>query len=168
MARTSLQDVAGLPDPLLSYNFDLIFPSIPGGGSTRAMTVKCMSTALPGMQLEQQTASLHGVEINYAGRQIWTKTFQATFIETRDGGTRAAIRRWIEFARNNKANSGNYKSQYGVDAVMLLYDDIPNVINTTKIVGCFPTQLDDVNMDGAQGTIVQVSVTFSYDWTEEQ
>ena len=51
---------------------------------------------------------------------------------------------------------------------MLLYDDIPNVINTTKIVGCFPTQLDDVNMDGAQGTIVQVSVTFSYDWTEEQ
>jgi hypothetical protein len=168
MARTSLQDVAGLPDPLLSYNFDLIFPSIPGGGNSRSMTVKCMSTALPGMQLEQQTAALHGVEVNYAGRQIWTKTFQATFIETRDAGTRAAIRRWIEFARNNRFNSGNYKSQYAVDAVMQLYDDIPAVINTTKIVGCFPTQLDDVNMDGSQGTIVQVSVTFSYDWTEEQ
>lgn len=167
MARTSLQDVAGLPDPLLSYNFDLFFPTIPGGGNTRGMTVKCMSTALPGMQLEQQTAALHGVEINYAGRQIWQKTFQATFIETRDATTRFAIRKWVEFARNNRQNRGNYKADYGVDAVMRLYDDIPNVINETKIIGVFPTQLDDVNMDGSQGSIVQVSVTFSYDWTEE-
>jgi hypothetical protein len=167
MARTSLQDVAGLPDPLLSYNFDLIFPSIPGGGNSRGMTVKCMSTALPGMQIEQQTAALHGVEVNYAGRQIWQKTFQATFIETRDADTRKQIRRWIEFARNNRGNSGHYKADYSVDAIMLLYDDIPNVIQETKIVGCFPTQLDDVNMEGSQGTIVQVSVTFSYDWTEE-
>ncbi len=168
MSRTSLTDVAGLPDPLLSYNFDLFFPAIPGGGNSRGMTVKCMSTALPGMQLEQQTAALHGVEINYASRQIWQKTFQATFIETRDAQTRFAIRKWIEYARNNKQNRGNYKADYGVDAVMRLYDDIPNVINETKIVGCFPTQLDDVNMDGSQGSIVNVSVTFSYDWTEEQ
>lgn len=168
MSRTSLQDVSGLTDPLLSYNFDLIFPRIPGGGNTRAMTIKCMSTAIPGMQLEQQTASLHGVEINYAGRQIWSKTFQATFIETRDAGTRAAIRKWIEYARNNKNNQGNYKRDYGVDAVLHLYDDIPNIIQETKIVGCFPTQLDDVNMDGGQGTLVQVTCTFSYDWTEEQ
>lgn len=167
MARSSLQDVAGLPDPLLSYNFDLILNGIPGGGNTRLMTIKCMSTSLPGMQLEQQTASLHGVEVNYAGRQIWNKTFQATFIETRDATTRKDIRNWIEFARNNRNNSGNYKAQYAKDVMMLLYDDIPNVISQTKIVGCFPTQLDDVQMDGSQGSIVQVTVTFSYDWTEE-
>ena len=167
MARSSLQDVAGLPDPLLSYNFDLILNGMPGGGDTRSMTIKCMTTALPGMQLEQQTAALHGVEVNYAGRQIWTKTFQATFIETRDAKTRFAIRKWIEFARDNKRNAGNYKSAYARDAIILLYDDIPAVISTTKVVGCFPTQLDDVSMDGSQGSIVQVSVTFSFDWTEE-
>lgn len=168
MARTSLQDVSGLPDPLLSYNFDLIFPTIPGGGgSSRALTVKCMTTSLPGMQLEQATASLHGVEVSYAGRQIWTKTFQATFIETRDAATRKTFRRWIEFARNNSRNAGHYKKDYAVDGVMMLYDDIPAIILETKIVGMFPTQMDDVAFDGAAGTIVTSSITFSYDYTEE-
>jgi hypothetical protein len=166
MARTSLQDVNGLPDPLLSYNFDLIFPSIPGGGDTRSMTVKCMSTAIPGMQLEQQTVGLHGVEVNYAGRQIWTKSFQAVFVETRDGSTRRNLRNWVEFARNNRQNAGNYKAQYSVAALLQLYDDIPNIIETTKIIGCWPMQIDDVAMDGSQGTVVQVSCTFSFDWTE--
>jgi hypothetical protein len=50
---------------------------------------------------------------------------------------------------------------------MMLYDDIPNVINTSTIYGCFPTQLDDVAMNGAEGSVVQVSVTFSFDYTEE-
>ena len=30
MPRTSLQDVRSLPDPLLTYNWDLIIPSMPG------------------------------------------------------------------------------------------------------------------------------------------
>lgn len=169
--RTSLQDVAGLPDPLLSYNFDLMFPRIPGSnGDTRPLTIKCMTTALPGMQLEQVTSALHGVEVSHAGRQIWSKTFQATFYEARDGGSRQKVRQWIEYARNNRLNSGNYKGQgngYAVDAIMFLYDDIPNIINETKIVGCFPTDMGEVAMDGGQGQAVQLTVTFSYDWTEE-
>ena len=168
MIRTSLQDVAGLPDPLLSYNFDLMFPRIPGAtGDVRGMTIKCMTTSLPGMQLEQVTASLHGVEVSFAGRQIYSKTFQATFYEARDCGSRQAIRQWIEYARNNRRNAGNYKSQYAVGAMMYLYDDIPNVINETKIVNCFPTAMDDLSMDGGQGQLVQLQCTFSYDWTEE-
>ncbi len=165
--RTSLHDVAGLPDPLLSHAFDLFFPRIPGfNGGTRGLTVRCMSTSLPGMQLEQETAALHGVEVSYAGRQIWTKTFPATFIATRDAYTQTAFRSWITFARNNRGNSGNYKVNYAVDTVLTLYDDIPNVIDNQKIIGVFPTSLEDLSVDGGAGTILQFSVQLSFDWME--
>lgn len=166
--RTSLQDTAGLPDPLLSYNFDLLFTRVPGnsGNAGRELTIKCQSSALPGLQLEQQTLGLHGVEVSYAGRQLWNKTFQAQFVETRDGNTRRAFKNWVEFARNNRRGTGTYKRDYAVDAIMRLYDDVPNAIETSKIVGTFPTQVDDLSMDGSQGNIVMVSVTFSYDWVE--
>lgn len=167
MARTSLQDVRGLADPLLSYNFDLFFPRMPGGGDGRAMTIKCMTTALPGMEIEQETASLHGIEVSYGGRQIWTKSFTATFIETRDSRTRTDIRNWIEYARNNSQNSGHYKNDYAVDAVIFLYDDIPNIINEVKVVGCWPKNLAEYSFDGAAGTIMQCSVEWSFDFTEE-
>ena len=167
VTRTSLSDVAGLADPILSYNFDLIFPSIPGGGDSRSMTIKCMTSSLPGMELEQVTSGLHGVEVSHAGRQIWTKTFQATFYETRDGATRGSIRKWIEFARNNGKNSGQYKSAYAINAQMVVYDDIPNPINTATIFGLFPKQIDDQSFDGSNSNVISASVTFSYDYTEE-
>ena len=61
MARTSYSDMSGLPDPLLSYNFDLVIPNIPGGGNTKALTIKCQSTSLPGKSLEDVTVTAHGV-----------------------------------------------------------------------------------------------------------
>ena len=167
MARTSLSDVDSLPDPLLSYNFDLVFPVIPGGGNTRQTTIKCMSTQLPGMQLEQQTAGLHGVEVSYAGRQVYTKTFTATYIETRDATTRKDFKRWMRVARNNRTNRGSYKSQYATTPTLYLYDDLPQIVETNLIRGCFPIDVQDVEMDGGAGTIVQVTITFSYDSVDD-
>lgn len=166
--RTSFDDVNNLVDPLMLYNFDLIFPTIPGGGNSRGMTVKCMSATLPGMQIDQVTVPLHGVEVNYGGRQIYTKTFTATFLETRDVTTRKAMREWMRFCRNNDTNKGNYKAQYAVDASMILYDDIPNVIQTSKIMGCFPISVDDLQLDGGQSAYAQYNITFSYDRVEDQ
>jgi len=169
MTRTSFRDVAGLPDPLLTYNFDLFFDSIPGGAGldSRGITIRCMTTALPGMQIDQVTVPLHGVEVNYAGRQIYTKQFTATLHETRDSGVRAAMRGWMEFARNNRNNSGNYKTNYARTAEMAVYDDIPNEIKRVKIFGCFPLSFDDLQMDGSTSTSAQYNVTFSFDYTEE-
>lgn len=167
MARTSLSDVSGLADPILSYNFDMMFPSFPGGGDARSMIVKCMTTVLPGMELEQVTSALHGVEVSHAGRQIFSKTFQATFYETRDGATRGSIRKWIEFARNNGKNAGNFKRDYAITVDLLVYDDIPNIINTIKVFGLFPKQIDDQSFDGSNSNVITSSVTFSYDYTVE-
>lgn len=168
MARTSLRDVAGLPDPQLTYNFDLIFDSVPGGGDARGLITRCMTTSIPGMQLDQVTVALHGVETNYRGRQIWTKQFTGTFHETRDQTVRSAFRNWVTFAQDNRQNQGNYKAQYARTAEIVLYDDIPNETRRIKVYGCWPMSFDDLQLDGSQSAAAQYNVTFSFDYTEEQ
>ena len=163
MARTAYTDVRSLPDPLLSYNFDLIIPNIPGGGDTKRLTIKCQSSSIPGTSVEDVTVSLHGVDLKFAGRQMWSHTLTTTYVETRDMSTRFAIKRWIEFCRNTRLNSGNYKANYATLADLVLYDDVGNVIRTTRMEGFFPQTMDDAAVDGTSSTVVTIGVTFAYD-----
>lgn len=163
MARTSYQDVRALPDPLLSYNFDLIVPIVPGGGDAKGLTIRCKSTSIPGTSVDDVTVSLHGVDLKYAGRQMWSHTLQATYQETRDMLVRFALKQWIEFARNTRQNSGEYKANYATNADLVLYDDAGNPIRTIRLEGFFPQTMDDASLDGASSTPVEISVTFAYD-----
>ncbi len=164
MARTSYSDMSGLPDPLLSYNFDLVIPNIPGGGNTKALTIKCQSTSLPGKSLEDVTVTAHGVELKYAGRVVYTHTQQATFYETRDLTTRDALRGWMESARDVPTNSGDYKVNYGTLAYLLLYDDtVTNVIRTIQFDGFFCQDMQEATLEGSGSSVVTISATFYYD-----
>lgn len=167
MGRPSLSEASALIDPFMVYNWDLSFPDIPVGGDSRSLRVKMQTTSVPGMQIEQVTVPFRAIELNYAGRQIYTKTLQTTILETRDISTRKLIRDWMEFARNNGRNSGSYKSQYAKRGVMELYDDIPNVTKTITLIGVFPIQIDDLQVDGSQSQAGVWSVTWSYDYTED-
>lgn len=163
MARTSLSDVRSLPDPLQGWNYDLIIPNIPGGGDTRSLTIKCMTASIPGVSLDDVMVSLHGVEVKYAGREVFTHTMDVTYLETRDMGTRDALRNWMETARNVRNNTGGYKSEYATQANLQLYDDTGAVVRTIVMDGFFPQNLQDAALDGSNSTPVNVSVSFFYD-----
>lgn len=157
----------------MTYNFDLTFPRIPGAGaSTGQLKARCASATLPGPQIEPVIVPLHGVEVSYAGRQIWTKTFTATFNEMRDTKVRRAMRLWIEFARNNRQNTGNYKggsgiNGYATDVILELYDDIPTIVQSTKIINVWPTTIDDLQLEGSSSTAAIYNITFAFDKTED-
>lgn len=164
MARSSYADMSGLPDPVLSYNFDLLIPNLPGGGNSKALTIKCQSTSLPGMSLEDVTVAAHGIELKYAGRPIYTHTLSATFWETRDMTTRDALMANMLLARNAKANTGDYKVNYSTLGFILLYDDTgSNVIRTTQLEGFYTQDLQEVALDGATSTALQMQATFFFD-----
>lgn len=163
MARTSYSDVRSLPDPLLSYNFDLIIPVVPGGGDGKGLTIRCKSTSIPGTSVDDVTVSLHGIDLKYAGRQMWSHTLSVTYQETRDMLVRFALKSWIEFARNSRQNTGQYKANYATNADLVLYDDAGKTIRTIRIEGFFPQNMDDAALDGASSTAVEISVTFNYD-----
>jgi hypothetical protein len=160
--RTSLNDVLSLQDPALSYNFDLFLPNIPGSSDTRDLTFKCMTTDLPGVALDAVDVALHGVNIPFAGRKTFTHTLNATFLETADWMTREKFRRWNEFIRSWDNNSGALSSAYKVDSQIVLYNDVPEVVRTTNLIGLYPETVAEVQLDGGASNLISLQITFKY------
>src|SRR3972149_2348875 len=123
--RSSLTDARSLPDVFQVWNFDLYVPSMPGGGDSRSLAAKVQTTSVPGVTIEPVVVPLHGVEVVYAGREVFAHTLECTAVEMRDMATRNAIRRWMNFARSQRSNSGSFKTEYAVTVELVLYDDIP-------------------------------------------
>lgn len=167
MARTGLTDVASIPDPLYQFNFDLFLPTIPGGGDPRSLTLRCKSTQIPDLQLEPVVVEYHGVKLQYAGREIYTNTLDCTFIEGRDLSVRDAIQNWMYFARDIRKNSGNYKANYAVVGDLTLYDDKGSVARSVRMFNVWPTNLQPGQLDGGANSVVEITCTFSYDWTQD-
>jgi hypothetical protein len=165
--RTSLQDVLSLQDPAASYNFDLFLPNIPGSSDTRDLTFKCMTTDLPGVAVDSMEAALHGVKVPFAGAKVFTHTLNATFLETADWMTREKFRRWNEFTRSWKNNSGALASAYKVDSQIVVYNDIPEVVRTTNLIGLYLETMNEVALDGGASNIVTLQCTFKYTYWDD-
>lgn len=165
MGRSAITDILSLPDPALSWNFDLFLPTIPGSSDTRDLTFKCKTAAMPGTQLESIDVELHGVTIPYAGRRMFTHDLSVTFLETMDWSTREKFRRWIATARDWRTNSGSNFATYAVTGLLITYDNIPQPVTTTQVNYMFPIDLADVELDGSQSGPVMPQVNFKYcDW----
>lgn len=168
MARTSLQDVRSLPDPLQQYNWDVFIPVMPGTPNSRSMTFKAMTTSIPGALLEKVMIPLHGVEVGFAGRTNYSHSLPITFLETGDGApTWTSLRRWQRIARDWSTNTGTTKDVYATTVEMVLYNDIPVEIKRLRLVGCFVENLDDSGLDGSASAAVNISCTLHYDFVDE-
>lgn len=167
MARSSLYDAQAVADPAQSWNFDLFLPSIPGSSDTRALTWKCMSTGLPGFSFDKVPVPLHGTELIYAGRKIFSHTFQSVFMEASDWSTRSQFYAWSESTRSWINNSGTFASSYKVNAQIVVYNDLPQVSRTINVMGMWPETVADVALDGAQSNLISLDITWSYDYVQD-
>lgn len=167
MARTSLQEVQSVQDPLQTWNFDVVLPTIPGTSNSREFTFKCISAQIPGSELEKVELEAHGIKLNFAGRRRFTGTWEVTVFETRSGSTRAMLMNWHELARSWASNSGNYKSVYGVTGDVLVYDDLPEIVQTIRMFGLWPSLISEPTLDQT-ADIIKYQVTFSFDYTTDE
>ena len=164
MARTSLADVSSIPDPATSWEYDLFLPAIPGSADTRQLTYRCQSTALPGMALDPVEVALHGVTLKFAGRAIYTHTFESVFMEGSDYATRGAFVNWRESARSWVNNTGTQSSAYKVNAQIVVYNSLPSVVRTVNIFGLWPETVGDYPLDGTASTLLTLTVTWQFDY----
>lgn len=124
-----------------------------------------MTTDVPGTQLEEVMAPLHGVQIPYAGRRMFTHSMNVTFMETSDWSTSEKFRRWMEIARSWRQNSGSMSSGYWVTSQLVMYNDIPEVVRTIQVNNLWPANVQEMQLDGGSSQLVQLSVEFRYtDW----
>lgn len=162
--RSSLDNVLSLQDPAQSWNFDFFLPTIPGSADTRDLTYKCMTTDLPGSGIDPVEVALHGVTLYFAGRKIYTHTMNIQFLETADWSTREKFNRWQELMRSWIENRGSLAAAYKVTSAIALYNDIPEVVRTTNIIGMWPETINEIALDGGQSGLVQLSIAMRYDY----
>ena len=121
-----------------------------------------MTADLPGVSVDPMDVALHGVQVPFAGRKIFTHTLNATFLETADWMTREKFRRWNEFIRSWQNNSGALAAAYKVDAQMVLYNDVPEVVRTTNLIGLYLESMNEVQMDGGQSGLITLQCGFKF------
>lgn len=159
----TISDLRGLPDPLLQYRWTLIVPNVPGGGDGRRLQYQCKTGSIPGLSNEEVTVTSHGIDLRFAGRPLYGQVFTATFYETRDLIVYNTLRSWLEFQRNSRAGSGNYKADYATTGQMLLFDDTLKVVGTLDLEGFFMQDLGEASLDGSSSAPVEFQATFNFD-----
>lgn len=163
MTFPTIADLRGLPDPLLQYRWTLIIANVPGGGDGRRLQYQCKTSSIPGLSNEEVTATTHGIDLHFAGRQMYNGTLSTTFYETRDLVVYQTLRDWLDFARNHRAGTGNYKDNYAVNAQLILFDDTVKIIKNVDLEGFFPKEITEAGLDGSSSGIVEFSVNWSFD-----
>lgn len=164
--RPGLSEATSVLDPLQQWNFNILFPTIPGSTDTRDLSYKITASTIPGTQIEQTSVETHGIKLNFGGRRTWQGTWSCTIFETRINSSRSRLLNWMELARSWSTNSGAYKSQYAVTAELQLFDDIPNIARSIRVFGVWPMSVDDVTLDQSN-SVISYQVQFSFDYSEE-
>jgi hypothetical protein len=167
MARTSYANILALPDSAQVWNFDLFFPSIPGGASATSMTYRCKTSTLPSSKIEPLKIELHGAAKQEAGRATYDHSFTAKFQETVDYATMSAFRKWRASMRDWKNNTGTDSAAYKVNLELDVYDNGGNVTRTIILAGAFPTDIAEIEYNGAGAEAVEISMTFSFDYLDD-
>ena len=170
MARSSLNDVQGsIVDPAQTWNFDLFFEKLPSGisGSTSTLTIRCMSTSLPGVSFEPIEVELHGVKLKYRGRKTYNGTFSVTFAENVDWTTYNLFREWNNLMLSWERNTGSSSTVYKVPCTMTMYNDAGEEVATYTLKGVWPQDVNEISFNGAESSYVQLEVTFSFDYVSE-
>jgi hypothetical protein len=163
MAKASLDDIRALPDVLMSIDYDVIIANVPGGGDGRSLSLKAQQVNWPDLQIDAVVIPLHGVEITQGGREVFSHTFDVTFVETRDLSVRKAIRTWMELVRQAKSGKGGYKSDYATTVQLIAYDAAGNIVRNMTVTGVYPQTMSGFAMDGSSSTALTVQVTFEFD-----
>lgn len=166
MPKPTLDNVLAVKDPMLNDNFEIIFPSIPGGSKQRELHIQCKSAIKPGTTLAEVEVELFGHKVMHHARRTWSNEITLEFIEDYEGTITHDLELWAEELRARTSQHGQFKADYAVDAQFNIYDQNGTKAMEYKITNCWPSQVPDLQFDGTGGALQTLSVTFKFDHVE--
>ena len=168
--RVSFDDILGLPDILSNDAFYFVIASVPAGGSgdvLRNLALKCLNTNIAGSSTEKMTVALHSHQRNFRGRGIQPQTLSVTYYEDQTMATYKILKAWKEFIVGTRSGvSRGFLHDYSTSATLTVFDHPGNPIMQTTFYNLFITDIPDMALDGGSSAPLQISVTFSYDYTD--
>lgn len=169
-ARASLFEVI-LPIPTGIFGGAGAITGVTGAlGAASEISFKCRASSLPG-------DTISSIEIPYFGRTVkvaGTRSFPSwsiTIINDESFSVRNNLEQWMSAINSHVANlraaTFNPPLSYQTDATVIQYGKSGQPVKSYKMVGCFPTGVDEIALDWASGdSIEEFGVTFEYQWWE--
>ncbi len=164
MAIITFDQQESLPDPLTGDHFNFILGTVPIAGDTSPLIIKCADAIIPGFGNEavEQNVSSHARKVR--GRKTYPRTINITFYEDITLNTLKLLRNWHEaiVGSNSGASIGNI-AQYGVLALLQVFDQANRVVDSIEFENCFIQNVQDTTLNSESTQLVRVSAEFSYD-----
>jgi hypothetical protein len=176
--KYTMEEVSGILDPMLSDNFLLSIPNIPGAtNADRLLRIQCQTAVKPGMTVEEVTVALFGHELRFAGRNTTTHDLPVQYIENYQGQVTLALEAWSEVARSLKTQTGSLKrgggagaaagaDGYARDGELHILSPAGESILVYKIYGMWPSVVPELSFTGESATAITLSASFKFDWYE--
>ena len=153
-----------LTNPARVYLWEIILPSLIGGGDHLALTLRAQSTVIPGRSVGEilipykQTAG-----VKYPGKLTYTHTWDVTFVEGEDSRIFRAIHDWNQKIVDDFDGVGDGDSEIKADILLNLLTTKGQPYNLFKMVGAYPQAVGDIPLDYGAEAQINFPVTFSFD-----
>lgn len=165
MAKPSLGQIhTAIPDPLLSDNFQLNFPSVPTGDNAVPLLMQCRTASKPGVTLNSGEVQLFGHTIEHATNKTFGHDMSVEYVENRSMEIHSLLEKWANYIRGTQSQHGAFKNEYARDATLTVFNQKGDVVFEYVIVNCWPSSVPETSFDGASSNILSVAVTFKYDY----
>ena len=154
------------------FQVTLTFPTIAANGTAAGQkaTFMAKTAQLPGSTIGQVPLYYFGRELKFAGNRTFTE-WTVTIINDEDFKIRNAIELWMNALNSHRNNlrDGSFLSptDYQRDAHVIQYGKTGEALKSYSFIGMFPIDVSPIELDwGANDTIEEYAVTFSYQWWE--
>lgn len=150
------------------YWWDIIIPSLVGGGDIGALEVRAQSTQIPGRSFGEILIPYKGTAgFKVPGKLVMSHIWPCVFVEGLDRKVFDAITSWKQSITNARTGAGGPDSLIKKNIYIRLTDGSGDIItNKIKLVGCYPQAVDDIPVAYDTEAVLMYTVTWSYDYWE--
>lgn len=182
MSLHSLVDLNNLDDPLKQYQVTFVISTMRGssglgsilsGGmgdkaaDSNELELRCTSFTYPGTKITTTKTVIFNHIRSRAGIQNKSGQWKTTFVEGQSGQVLTAIQNWCDLINNPLT---------GITAPSTLYTSLALVKiqspNGHKkqiyLRGLYPIEISPIEINPSSSEMMQVTVTWNYDWWSEQ
>lgn len=165
--KVTLSEFESTGDPMLDDNYEIIFSNLPDGLDAKTFRIHSKTATLPGCTIADVVKEAFGYQLRYAGQKTWSGSFSMELNENSEAKILKTLRKWLKVPRGTKVSSGKYKKNYGATVTFNILNQEGEVVDTTTIMGVWPSQVPDYQFGGT-GQAIPCSVEFKFDYTLDE
>ena len=166
----TIEEIRNLAEPLKSYQFKITIANAPGtGASGELLQFLCQASVLPGQEIDVVLTNLGGHIVSDPGRVGSAgRTWTVTFAESTDLSVVQRINSWQNICNNPATGVQGNRGDYKRTALVEMLDNAKEVVLTRQLNGVWPSATADMALDNASSEVVNLDVTWAFDYFVDQ